>query len=404
MLNFRSALIALILFASVFILPAQRKNIFPPGTNLAGPYSPGVIANGYLYVSGQGAKSKAGKFPESTGDQTRQTLDNVREIVEAAGLTMDHLVYAQVYATNSDQFADIDTAWKAYFPKGGPARALLGVAKLPQDTPVEINAVAVIDLGTKEALAIDANKIPGAMIAGGRVYISDCAGLDPITGAAPSDPEAQVKLALDRMSKILKSAGIDFRHMIFVNPYMTDQISYEAMNRAYASRFEFGNTPARATIQVASLPKGANIHFTGVAVRDLSKRRAVRPRNMDPSPTASPCVLAGTSLFCSAKSGFIPGPHGGLFASTVETQVRQTMRNLLDGLEEAGLSLSNVVSTNVYLDVVAVFPKMNRIYALYFPTDQPSRTTVQQRPSVVRASNEKDEWPTLEQISLIAER
>src|SRR5690242_14012610 len=124
------------------------------------------------------------------------------------------------------------------------------------------------------------------------------------------------------------------------------------MNDIYAKHFEFGNTPARATIRVTSLPGGNSIEFTGVAVADLATRRAVRPKNMEPSATASPCVFAGDTLFCSAKSGFIPGVNGGIYASTVETQLRQTMRNLLDGLEEAGMDFSNVVASNVYLDKI----------------------------------------------------
>src|SRR6202023_3116312 len=126
-----------------------------------------------------------------------------------------------------------------------------------------------------------------------------------------------------------------------------------------------GNTPARATINVAALPGGANITFTGVAVRDLSKRRAVRPKNMEPSPTASPCVFAGDTFYCSAKSGFIPGVNGGIYASTVETQLRQTMRNLLDNLEEAGMNFSNVVASNVYLDNADDFARMNGVYTQY---------------------------------------
>src|SRR5438270_5292402 len=149
--------------------------------------------------------------------------------------------------------------------------------------------------------------------------------------------------------------------MVFVNPYLTDKIPAGVMNRVYAKRFEFGNTLARATVQVAGLPSGANIEFTGVAVVDLAKRRAVRPKNMAPSPTASPCVLAGDTLYCSAKSGFIPGVNGGIFAGTVETQLRQTMRNLLDGLEEAGMDFRNVVATNVYLDDLNDFAAMNKI-------------------------------------------
>ena len=108
------------------------------------------------------------------------------------------------------------------------------------------------------------------------------------------------------------------------------------MNERYAKRFEFGNTPARATISVSALPEG-HIVYTGVAVRDLSKRKAIRPKNMAPSPTASPCVFAGDTLYCSAKSGFIPGPLSGVYAATVEHQLRQTMRNQLDNFEEAGL-------------------------------------------------------------------
>ena len=115
------------------------------------------------------------------------------------------------------------------------------------------------------------------------------------------------------------------------------------MNEHYASRFEFGNTPARATIEVSSLPGGAHIEYTGVAVRDLAQRKAVRPKNMPPSPTASPCVFAGDTLYCSAKDGFIPGPHGGVYATTTHHQLRQTMRNQLDNLEEAEMKFDQVV-------------------------------------------------------------
>ena len=174
------------------------------------------------------------------------------------------------------------------------------------------------------------------------------------------------------------------------------------MNKVYASHFEFGNTPARATIEVAGLPGGGNIEFTGVAVTDVTKRKAVRPKNMDPSPTASPCVFAGDTLYCSAKSGFIPGVNGGIYAATVETQLRQTMRNLLDGLEEAGMNFSNVVAAYVYLDNLDDFSRMNAVYAQYFGPEPPARTTVQQIAPGERVEDGKGRWPTLEQISIIA--
>jgi 2-iminobutanoate/2-iminopropanoate deaminase len=78
------------------------------------------------------------------------------------------------------------------------------------------------------------------------------------------------------------------------------------------------------------------------------------------------------------------------------------MRNLLDGLEEAGLSFADVVATNVYLNDINDFQKMNKVYAEYFRGAPPTRTTVQQVPAVEAKPNAQDRWPTLEQISLIA--
>jgi gluconolactonase len=264
---------------------------------------------------------------------------------------------------------------------------------------VEVNALVVRDPATKKSVfapGTTAGPVPDVVLTADRAYVSDCRG----TGA--SDISAEVKAALDQMGAVLKAAGLDHRHMVFVNPYMLDSVGYDVMGHVYAQYFEFGNTPARATITVAALPGGAHIEFTGVAVRDLSKRLAVRPKNMPPSPTASPCVLAGDTFYCSAKSGFIPGPQSGLYADTVESQTRMSMRNLLDGLEEAGLSFENVVAANVYLDDIQDFPKMNRIYKLFFGDTPPTRTTVQQRAAVEHKANAREEWPTLEQISLVA--
>jgi len=176
------------------------------------------------------------------------------------------------------------------------------------------------------------------------------------------------------------------------------------MNERYARRFEFGNTPARATIQVSSLPEGVRIAFTGVAVRDVKLRRAIRPKNMVPSPTASPCVFAGRTLYCSAKSGFIPGPNGGIFMSETANQTRQTMRNLLDNLEEADMTFDDVIFTTIYLDDLAESAAFHNIYKKYFKSLLPAETTLQQIPPGDRKADAEGQYPTLEQVSLIAVR
>jgi len=213
-----------------------------------------------------------------------------------------------------------------------------------------------------------------------------------------------VDLALDRLNAVLQAAGLTNANMVFVNPYLTSEIPMRIMNEHYARRFEFGNTPGRATIRVSSLPEGAHIAYTGVAVRDLSKRRAIRPKNMPPSPTASPCVFAGETLYCSAKSGFIPGPNGGVYFAATADQTRQTMRNLLDNLEEADMNFSQVVSTTIYLDELSEVPLFAKVYKRYFSGMLPAQTTVQQLPPGDRKADDEGQYPDLEQVSLIAVR
>ena len=80
------------------------------------------------------------------------------------------------------------------------------------------------------------------------------------------------------------------------------------------------------------------------------------------------------------------------------------MRNLLDNLEEAGMNLDQVVSTNVYLDNLQDMPAFDVVYAQYFGPILPSRTTVQQIAPTDRKPDKEDHYPDLEQVSLIAIR
>ncbi len=396
-----------LLLASLLSAQAQVRALAPAhGSNENRFLSPGVDAGDYLYISGQGPRRTDGMIPSAPNAQFRQALDNVKAVLESTGLTLENVVYVQVYLTNISSYLELNRVFSEYFPKTPPARAVLGVYALT-DPPVQINSVAVRNLEGRKAVypagfSRDESASPG-MLTRDRLFISSMAGIDPLTGKAPEDPAAQVDLALDRMQAVLKAAGLEMSHVVFVNPYLTADIPTRIMNERYARRFEFGNTPGRATIQVASLPGGAHIEYTGVAVRDLQQRKAVRPKNMPPSPTASPCVFAGDTLYCSAKSGFIPGPHGGVYATTTPHQARQTMRNLLDNLEEAGMDFSQVVSTNVYLDNLTDASIFDEVYGQYF-TIMPAKTTIQQIAPAERKADQNDHYPDLEQVSLIAVR
>ena len=169
----------------------------------------------------------------------------------------------------------------------------------------------------------------------------------------------------------------------------TNQIHF---NAHYASRTEFKRPLVNSAMTLSVV--------AGLGVADISENGFALGWDYIKLPNP---VFAGDTLYCSAKSGFIPGPKSGIYAATVEHQLRQTMRNLLDGLEEAGMDFSNVVATNVYLDNLSDFAAMNHVYTQYFVDGvMPARTTVQQAPPGERKADAEGRWPTLEQISIVA--
>jgi 2-iminobutanoate/2-iminopropanoate deaminase len=387
---------------------AQVRAVDKPSPNEKTPVrSSAIDAGNYIYISGQSAQRSDGTVPADFETQASQSLENIKAILAAAGLSLENVVYVQVYLEDINNYDDLNTVFAKYFGKTPPARAVLGVAKVPQGS-IEITAVAVRNLAERKVVTPanynSTEPFSPGILTRDRLFVSAMQGRDPKSGAVPSDPAAQTDLALDGVKAVVEAAGLKLANMVFVNPYLTEKIPSKIMNEHYAQRFEFGNTPARATIEVSSLPHNTQIEYTGVAVRDLSLRHSIRPKNMPPSPTASPCVFAGDTLYCSAKSGFIPGPHGGVYGATTAAQLRQTMRNQLDNLEEAGMDFSQVVYTTVYLDDLADSDAFHKVYAQYFKAPVPAEAVLQQISSGKRTPDEEGHYPDLEQMSFIAIR
>jgi 2-iminobutanoate/2-iminopropanoate deaminase len=114
------------------------------------PFSLITKANGFAFVSGQGPVDlETGKVVE--GDikaQTKLTLENIRKVLEAEGLSMNHIVKTTVYITNINDFDAMSEAYVAHFPDHLPARTTVGVATLWGGIKVEIEVMAILDLNT----------------------------------------------------------------------------------------------------------------------------------------------------------------------------------------------------------------------------------------------------------------
>jgi len=126
----------------------KRAISTPRAPAAIGPYSQGIHAGNLLFVSGQiSIDPTTGSLIDARdiGSQTRRVLQNIQEIVKAAGGTMDHIVRTTVFLKSMDDFSMMNTVYGEFFETSAPARATVEVSRLPRDVSVEIDCIAVLD-------------------------------------------------------------------------------------------------------------------------------------------------------------------------------------------------------------------------------------------------------------------
>ncbi len=117
----------------------------PKAPAAIGPYSQGIKSGGMIYVSGQLPLDPAtGQMPEATTDQARQSLSNIKAILEAAGSSMDKIVRTGIFMTDLADFVPVNEVYAGFFSANPPARATVQVAALPKGAKIEIEAVAEV--------------------------------------------------------------------------------------------------------------------------------------------------------------------------------------------------------------------------------------------------------------------
>ena len=108
-----------------------------------GPYSHAVKANGFIYVSGQlGLNPATGTLADGVEAQTRQSLENIKTILEGCGSDLRHVIKTGIFLDNMDDFAAVNAMYGEYFAEDLPARSCVEVARLPKDGLVEIEVIA----------------------------------------------------------------------------------------------------------------------------------------------------------------------------------------------------------------------------------------------------------------------
>lgn len=110
-----------------------------------GPYSHAVLANGFLFVSGQVPLDKEGNLVKGTiEEETHQVMKNLQAILKEVDLGFQDIVKCSIFVKDMDNFKKINTVYGSYFEENPPARETVEVSRLPLDVNVEISCIALV--------------------------------------------------------------------------------------------------------------------------------------------------------------------------------------------------------------------------------------------------------------------
>ena len=113
---------------------------------------------------------------------------------------------------------------------------------------------------------------------GNFLFVSGQIGIDQETGELQNESiEAETRQVLDNLSNILHAAGYDSSHVVSTTVYLRNMEDYPKMNLIYGGYFEDGNYPARQTVEVSALPRGANVEIALVAYRSGHRKPGQAP-------------------------------------------------------------------------------------------------------------------------------
>jgi reactive intermediate/imine deaminase len=367
--------VRVLLVLSLLALQPPSKEIVMAGPTPVGPYSPAVKAGGLIYVSGTLAQDSAGASV-GKGDvraQARRILERLREVLTAAGSSLDQAVSVTVFLKSQPDFAAMNEAYRGFWTKDPPTRTTVISDLVLADALVEMSIVAVPNGAERVVVHPSAwmkspNPYSYAIQTGDMLFL---AGLVARNGRDNTFVEgnvgAQTKVVLDNAAELLEAAGMGPENVVSSKVYLPDLAGFQQMNTAYRGFFASA-PPARATVQAGLAGPQANVEITMVAT---SAKREVIADGRPANPNLSAAIRAGNRVYISGMLGSTADNKGDTSKQTAETLAR-----IHQVLQAAGCTPADVVDAVVYLTDVRNFAAMNDAYRPFFERDFPARTTI----------------------------
>jgi 2-iminobutanoate/2-iminopropanoate deaminase len=243
----------------------ERRAVHPSSwTGSPNPYSYAIRSGELLFLSGLLARNGRDNSV-ITGDvavQTKAVIENAKDLLDAAGLALSHVVSARVFLTDPADFAEMNRVYHEYFPDAPPARATVGASLTAPPYRVEMTFVA--SAGQRRALDGDGPKNPNlsaAVVADNLVFVSGMLAAADQLG----DPVVETRAILGRMESVLRAAGSSPSRVRDAIVYGTSPDAARAA--AAICRNTFGHEAAVTAAHVALVAAKATVEIMTIASR-----------------------------------------------------------------------------------------------------------------------------------------
>lgn len=334
--------------------------------------------------------------------RTHYILKALANTFAAAGGSLDHIVKAQVFLEDLNDFNAFDEVWKQYF-KVPPARTTVGTnALVMKDSMIEIDLIGYVpgkvqvesiqsDVPRPLAHYTEAFRVGGLVFAAGQLPTDFKTGIpaeartDPLHSYSGSDIKRRTHYILKNMAKTFAAAGSSLDHIVKAQVFLEDLNQFSAFDEVWKEHFKV--PPARTTVGTTGLlVKDAMIEIDLIGyVPGKVAVEAVRSDIPQPLANYTEAFKVGKLIFAAGqlptdfKVGIPPeartDPNFPYYGSDIKRRTHYVLKNLAKTFAAAGSSLEHVVKAQVFLEDMDQFNAYNEVWKEYFKVP-PARTTV----------------------------
>ena len=390
---------------------AVKSDIPQPLAN----YTEAFRAGGLVFAAGQlPTDFRTGIPPEARTDpafpyygsdikkRTHYVLQNLARTFEAAGSSLDHIVKAQVFLEDLNQFNAFDEVWKEYFATP-PARTTVGTTGLlVKDAMIEIDLIGYVP-GEIDCTAVtsdapqplanytEAYRVGGLVFAAGQLPSDFKTGIpagartDPAFPFYGSDIKKRTHYVLQNLARTFEAAGSSLDHIVKAQVFLEDLTQFDAFDEVWKEYFSA--PPARTTVGTSGLlvrDAMIEIDLIGYVPGEIDctavASDAPRPlANYTEAYRLGDFVFAAGQLPSDFRTGIPPeartDPAFPYYGSDIKKRTRYVLDNLARTFAAAGSSLDEVIKAQVFLEDLNDFNAFDEVWKEYFATP-PARTTV----------------------------